>query len=489
MMTTYARPEWVAQAYAFGKNHPQVGAFGSQLHGNFFEQDSQSNLPENFQEIACFLAIVERGNQAHLYNPEHKILPPGAGVVVRKQAWEESVPKTLFLNHKGKKAGLASEDLEALINIQQAGWEIWYNPAMVVEHKIPNSRLKRDYLLMLVRCIGLSRHRLRMMTLKSWQKPLAFPAYMANDFRRLVLHLIKKGKSIKTDTAAACKTELLWNTIKSPLFLWQKQQEAKAEARSYQPLPQGEYWLEGIATAFEEKRFCLHAQNILPISGEDLDIKHSEILLRLKDKEGNIVLPGKFLPIAERYNLMGTIERWVIKKLFDQLSRLSESNSNSVYEINFSAASVNDEKFVEFLREQFDIYNVLPEVVSLGISESIAIANMKQVTKLISVFKEIGCQFTLDHVGRASLMPEYFKQLPIDYLKIDGKLVKGLGNNNENLRGIENIHILGYKLGIKTIAEAVENTSIMENIKGLGANYAQGYGVDYPQPLVFTGKK
>ncbi len=99
---------------------------------------------------------------------------------------------------------------------------------------------------------------------------------------------------------------------------------------------------------------------------------------------------------------------------------------------------------------------------------------MKQVAKLISVFKEIGCQFTLDHVGRAKLMPDYLKQLPIDYLKIDGKLVKGLSNNQKNIREIEQIHNLGYALGMKTIAETVENSKIMENIKTLGVDYAQG---------------
>ncbi|MGB3508424.1 MAG: hormogonium polysaccharide biosynthesis glycosyltransferase HpsE [Microcoleaceae cyanobacterium] len=482
-------PEWVAQAYTFGKNNPQVGAFGSQIHGDFFEQNSESELPKKFKEIACYLAIVERGNQPRLYEPKHKILPPGAGVVVRKHAWEKAVPKTLFLNHTGKGAGLASEDLEALINIQQAGWEIWYNPAMVVYHKIPNSRLKKDYLLTLVRCVGLSRHRLRMMTLNSWQKPLAFPAYMANDFRRLVLHLIKNRKSIKTDTVTACQTELLWNTIKSPFFLWGKQQEAQAKARSYPPLAKSEDWLESIATAFEEQNFCLHTQSILPISNQDLNSKHSEILLRLKDKTGQIILPGKFIPTAERYNLMQTIDRWVIRKLFTQLSQVSQNNSSCLYEINISAASVNDEKFTEFLRQQFNIYDISPEKISLGISESIAIANMNEVKKLINILKEVGCQFTLDNVGRVSLIPEYLKQLPLDYLKIDGKLIKGVINNSENLRGIEQIQNLGYKFGIKTIAEAVENSNIMENIKPLGVDYAQGYGIDYPQPLILTEKK
>ena len=481
--------EWVSQAYYFSQNNPQVGAFGSQIHGDFFEQNSESKLPENLKEIACFLAIVERGNPPHLYDSKHKILPPSAGVVVRKQVWQQAVPKTLCLNHTDKVTELASENLEVLRNIQQAGWEIWYNPAMVVYHKIANSQLKRDYLLNLMRCVGLSRHGLRKMTLQSWQKSLAFPGYIGNDFRRLTLNSIKNGESIKVDVLAHYQTEFFWKTIKSPLLFWYKQKKAKTKAPNYQLLPQDEYCLEQIATAFEEKSFILHAQNIMSIGDEDFHSKHLEILLRLQDKTGNIMLPGEFIPTAKRYNLMRTIDQWVIVNLFTQLSQAAQSNSNCVYEINLSAASVNDEKFIKFLHQQFDIYEIYPETISLGISESIAIANMKQVAKLISVFKEIGCKFTLDNVGRANLMLDYLKQLPIDYLKIDGRLVKGLTNNQENIRGIEQIHNLGSKLGFKTIAEAVENMRIIEFIKSLGINYAQGYGIDYPQPLILNGNK
>ncbi|MGD1805622.1 hormogonium polysaccharide biosynthesis glycosyltransferase HpsE [Dapis sp. BLCC M126] len=480
--------EWVAQAYCFGKKNPQVGAFGSQIHGDFFEQNYESKIPENLKEIACFLAIVERGNKPHLYNSRNKILPPIAGVVVRKQVWQQAVRKKLCLNHTDKAAGLASKDLEVLRNIQQAGWEIWYNPAMMVYHKIPNSQLKKDYLLNLMRCVGLSKHSLSKMTLKSWQKSLAFSGYIGNDLRILVLNSIKKGESIKADAITHYQTEFLWRTIKSPFLFWNKQKKAKTKVSSYQTFPEDEYLLEQIATAFEEKSFILHAQKILPIGEEDFHSEHLEILLRLQDKIGNIMLPGQFIPTAKRYNLMITIDKWVIGNLFTQLSQAARSNNNCVYEINLSAASVNDEKFIDFLSQQFDLYEISPETISLGISESIALANMKQVAKLISVFKEVGCQFTLDNVGRANLMPDYLKKLPIDYLKIDGKLVRGVTNNQENFRGIEQIHNLGYQLGIKTIAEAVENSNIMANIKTLGVGYAQGYAIDYPQRLL-AGKK
>lgn len=208
---------WVAMAYAFGQEHPQIGAYGSQIHGQF-----DTEPPEYLKKFACFLAIIERGSQAHCYDRKKKMLPPGAGLVVRKQAWCENVPRRLVLNHKGKESGLASEDLEALLHIQQAGWEIWYNPQMCVYHQIPHWRLEREHLISLVRCVGLSRHRIRMLSIKAWQRPLAFFAYLLNDLRRLIIHQIKYRSTVKTDLISACEMELLWSSLVSPFYLWRK---------------------------------------------------------------------------------------------------------------------------------------------------------------------------------------------------------------------------------------------------------------------------
>lgn len=209
--------DWVAAAYTFGQAHPKVGAYGSQIFGQF-----EIEPPENFKKIACFLAIIQQGPEAFPYKPHKRILPPGAGLVVRKQAWWENVPRRLVLNHKGKDAGLASEDLEALVHIQKAGWEIWYNPEMRVYHQIPSKRLEKEYLISLVRCIGLSRHRIRMLRIKAWQRPLAFLAYQLNDLRRLILHLLKHGNAVKSDLIAACEMELLWSSLISPFYIWRK---------------------------------------------------------------------------------------------------------------------------------------------------------------------------------------------------------------------------------------------------------------------------
>lgn len=210
--------DWVISAYKFSQAHPEVGAYGSQVKGKF-----ETVPPKNFERIAGFLGITNRGNAAHRYEPRQKMLPAGAGLVVRRQAWLENVPKRLVLNHKGKKEGLASEDLEALLYIEKAGWEIWYNPEMVIYHDIPSWRLQKDYLISVARCIGLSRHQLRMVRLKDWQKPFLITVYFANDLRRLIIYWLKNKRAVKQDAIAACELELLRCSLMSPFFLWKKQ--------------------------------------------------------------------------------------------------------------------------------------------------------------------------------------------------------------------------------------------------------------------------
>ena len=211
----YPALNWVAAAYDFAQKHILAGAFGSQIHGNF-----EVEPPENFHKIACFLAITERGDEPHIYQSQMKMLPPGAGLVVRKQAWCENVPQQPVLNHKGREAGLASEDLEVVLHIQLGGWEIWYNPEMHIYHQIPAWRLEREYLIILFRCVGLSRYHLRMLRTKPWLRPLASLAYLVNDLHRIILHILKYRSAIKTDLIAACEKELLVSSLISPFYLF-----------------------------------------------------------------------------------------------------------------------------------------------------------------------------------------------------------------------------------------------------------------------------
>ncbi|MGB3509304.1 MAG: hormogonium polysaccharide biosynthesis glycosyltransferase HpsE [Microcoleaceae cyanobacterium] len=209
-------PDWVANAYAFGQSHPQAGAYNGLIHPIY-----EVPPPENFHRIASCLAIIEwPETEPFCFDSKDKggLLPPGAGIVIRKQAWVENVPDNLEL--KGPVNGSLTakgEDIEAFLYIRNAGWEIWFNPEMHIYHQIPKSRLEKEYLIRLLRGVGLSRHRTRMLGYKPWQISLVIPLYMANDLRKVISHRLKYGKELETDIVAASEIEMYWGSLESHL--------------------------------------------------------------------------------------------------------------------------------------------------------------------------------------------------------------------------------------------------------------------------------
>ncbi|NEP00039.1 MAG: glycosyltransferase family 2 protein [Symploca sp. SIO2E9] len=209
---------WVNAAYEFGQLHPKAGAYGSRIYGDY-----EVEPPANFHKIACFLAIIDRGDQAKRYELRPGLLPAGAGLVIRKQAWLDYVPElpvlkgvcTTTLSSKG-------EDLETLSYIRNAGLEIWYNPEMSIHHGIPKSRLEREYLVKLFRGVGLSRYPIRMLRFKAWQKPFIIPVYILNDLRKLIIYFIQYRQILKSDIVATCQIELLSHSLFSPFYYWSK---------------------------------------------------------------------------------------------------------------------------------------------------------------------------------------------------------------------------------------------------------------------------
>lgn len=219
--------DWVAAALTFGQTHPKAGAYASQIHGDF-----EVEPPQNFRRIAAFLAITERGPNPLLYQPHKKLLPPSAGLVIRRQTWQEHVPQQFLLRGRvGASEGNAiassepGEDLELLLHLQNAGWEIWYNPDMQIHHKIPHWRFERDYLLTMFRGIGLSRYYTRMLSIKPGLRPIALMAYAINDLRKIVFHWLKYRTQLPHDVVAACEMELFYHSFLSPFYhikkIWQ----------------------------------------------------------------------------------------------------------------------------------------------------------------------------------------------------------------------------------------------------------------------------
>jgi diguanylate cyclase (GGDEF)-like protein/PAS domain S-box-containing protein len=244
-------------------------------------------------------------------------------------------------------------------------------------------------------------------------------------------------------------------------------------------------WVGRITKALAENRFCLYSQTIAAIAPTTIQENHCEILLRLRDEQGILVAPMAFIPAAERYNLMPTIDRWVINTLFKHWS-LTKHDSNTTYAINLSGTSINDDQFISFLHKQFALYQVPPHSICFEITETVAIANLTKASQLIRELQRWGCRFSLDDFGSGMSSFAYLKTLPVDYLKIDGGFIKNIIENSVDDAMVEAITRIGHIMGVKMIAEFVENDAILQRIKALGVDYAQGFGVAEPCPLVFS---
>ncbi|MBU7582323.1 MAG: EAL domain-containing protein [Nostoc sp. TH1S01] len=255
-------------------------------------------------------------------------------------------------------------------------------------------------------------------------------------------------------------------------------------------------WVGRITQALDDNRFRLYYQSIVPVTNSDSETTHYEILLRLIDETGKLVSPMAFIPAAERYNLMQTIDRWVIHTFFAHLAQcvdvqqhhcsLLESSPGCLYTINLSGASINDDQFIDFVCDQFTLHQIPPEAICFEITETVAIKNLGKAAGFIRALKEFGCCFALDDFGSGMSSFAYLKNLPVDYLKIDGSFVKHIVEEPIDLAMVDAINKIGQIMGIQTIAEFVENNDILKVIQNLGINYAQGYGVARPVPFSFN---
>ncbi len=244
-------------------------------------------------------------------------------------------------------------------------------------------------------------------------------------------------------------------------------------------------WVSRITKALAENRFCLYCQPIAAITSTATQENHYEVLLRLRDEKGDLVAPMAFIPAAERYNLMPTIDRWTIATLFHNWSSIA-NDKKTIYAINLSGTSINDDRFIGFLYEQFSLYEVPPKSICFEITETVAIANLTKASQFIRELQRCGCRFALDDFGSGMSSFAYLKTLPVDYLKIDGGFIKNIIENSVDDAMVEAITRIGHVMGVKMIAEFVENDAILQRIKALGVDYAQGYGVAKPRPLVFN---
>lgn len=246
-------------------------------------------------------------------------------------------------------------------------------------------------------------------------------------------------------------------------------------------------WVTRIQAAIEQNNFVLYYQEIVPIKGEET-LPHYELLIRMLDTDGSIIPPGLFLPAAERYNLAADIDMWVVKHTIDTLNiaHAYGKDISGIYGVNLSGQSLGDTRFYEEIIELIrdNDFRGTGAVICFEVTETAAISNITAALRLMTELGEIGCQFALDDFGSGLSSFAYLKQMPIDYLKIDGMFVRDCLTDPVNLAMIDSINGIGQVMGLKTIAEFVENGAIFSKLAELGVDYAQGYWNGPPKPWV-----
>ncbi|WP_409439104.1 ABC transporter substrate binding protein [Psychromonas sp. GE-S-Ul-11] len=243
-------------------------------------------------------------------------------------------------------------------------------------------------------------------------------------------------------------------------------------------------WVNKVQDALrDETRFCLYAQVIKPVNGDE-NYLHYEILTRMIDENGELAPPAKFIPIAESYNLADKIDMIIITKTLNWLKNHPEHVLQlNMCSINLSGQSLGDPQFIDDLVELL-MHSSLPlEKLCFEITETVAIGNFTNASKLINSLKQLGCQLALDDFGTGLSSFGYLKRLNVDYLKIDGVFVKDMATDEQDFGIVKTIHELSHLFGKKTIAEYVENEAIIEKLNEIGVDFAQGYHLGKPMPI------
>ncbi|MEM9402872.1 MAG: EAL domain-containing protein [Pseudomonadota bacterium] len=242
-------------------------------------------------------------------------------------------------------------------------------------------------------------------------------------------------------------------------------------------------WAARINNALEDNRFELFRQPIKPLTDHD-EGAHYEILLRMRDENGGMISPGLFIEASERYGITPNIDRWVIRTAFQWLvSEADERSRLTMCSINLSGQSIGDEKFLPFVIDQFQMSGLDATKICFEITETAAVASFAQVNRFINALKELGCMFALDDFGTGMSSFGYLKHFPVDFLKIDGMFVKEMLHDPIDREMVRSINEIGHLTGKKTIAEFAENEEIITMLRGMGVDYAQGYGVSEPKKI------
>ena len=241
--------------------------------------------------------------------------------------------------------------------------------------------------------------------------------------------------------------------------------------------------MQNIRAALAEERLVLFYQPVYEIVPDGVEMAHCEILLRIKNESGELISPDAFIPTAEKYNVMTDVDRWVLSHVLDWVVSHQNEYETPKLLINLSGMSFINDDFLAFVIDLLQTRDVNPDKLAFEITETAAVDNMEKANVFIERIRDIGCHFALDDFGSGFSTFSYLKKLPIDYLKIDGSLVRNLATDKIDREMVRAINDIGHIVGAKTIAEFVEDNETLAHLRNMGVDYAQGYGLAEPQPL------
>ncbi len=241
--------------------------------------------------------------------------------------------------------------------------------------------------------------------------------------------------------------------------------------------------IQSIRSALAENRLTLFYQPVYYIGVENVQVAHCEILLRIKDEEGRLLSPAKFIPIAEKYNIMTEIDRWVVSHVLEWIKANQDDYELPHLLVNLSGLSFIDDEFLEYVMGELDGGEVDARNIAFEITETAAVDNLDKANVFIDKVGALGSKFALDDFGSGFSTFAYLKSLPIDYLKIDGSLVKNMAIDTVDREMVKAINEIGHTVGAETIAEFVEDEATLEQLRAMGVDYAQGFGLAKPSAL------
>jgi len=241
--------------------------------------------------------------------------------------------------------------------------------------------------------------------------------------------------------------------------------------------------VSGLREALDDDQFRLYCQPIKPTVERADQHKHYEVLLRLSDSQGQLILPGAFIPAAEKYGLMRFIDRWVIRNVLESYERYFEGDFKVQLAVNLSGTSLSDVQLLDYISELLQQSSINPEQLCFEITETAAVQNLQSAIEFIKQGRDLGCSFALDDFGSGLSSFAYLKYFPVNYLKIDGGFVRDMDSDHNDRVLVAAINEIGHLMGMQTIAEWVETDEVLDSLRAMQVDYAQGSAIGKPIPF------